>query len=224
MPIKLIAPPGAEPIQVTEARQHVRQDITDDDNLLSAFITAAREYAEMVTRRALVTQQWKLVGDRFPSPMAGRLTEYWLGQQWGLVGMSGVSQFLPTDRSGYGIVLPFPPLQTVDEIAYIDPSGTRQILDPSSYKVDNVSEPARIVPAYGAAWPGTRQEINAVEITFTCGYGAPEKVPEGIKRWMCARIDSYYQHRGETVEVKGKLESLPYIDTLLNPYRVMSFQ
>lgn len=223
MGIKLITPPATEPVTLAEAKLQCKVDVdlTADDWLLMSYITGARQRAESITRRALVSQQWKITGDRFPSPMAGRLTEYWLGQQWGMAGMSGVSQFLPTDRSGYGIVLPFPPLVSVDSINYIDPAGAQQTMPSGDYKVDSTTEPARIVPAYGKSWPGTRQEIGAVEITFTCGYGAIGDVPRAIKNWILLQVDHAYRYRGTMVEVQGKLEAIP--DHLLDDYRVVTF-
>lgn len=48
------------------------------------------------------------------------------------------------------------------------------------------------------------------------------EIPDGIVSWMLARIDSLFVHRGETVAIAGKLENLPYIDTLLDPYRTVA--
>lgn len=224
MPIKLIAAPAEEPVTLAEAKAHCRVDFTDDDALIQMLISSAREAAETITRRALVQQQWKIVADRFPSPMAGRLTHYWLGQQWGLAGMGGVSTFLPTGFTGYEVILPFPPLVSVDSIKYIDASGVQQTMPSTDYKVDDVSEPARIIPAFGKAWPTTRQEANAVEITFTCGFADKAAVPAGIKTWMLIRIGTLYENREEVAILpRGKVEPLPFVDRLLDPYRVVSF-
>lgn len=226
MPIQLVAGPLTEPVTLSEAKLHLRVDnsFTDDDMLISGLIIAARQHCENITRRALISQQWKMTGDRFPSPMAGRLTEYWLGQQWGLAGMGGISNFLPTDRTGYGIQLPFPPLISIDSIKYLDTGGVQQTLASTVYKVDTVSEPARVLPAYGQAWPSTRQEINAVEVLFTCGFASAALVPEGIKSWMKIRIGTMYENREEVAIMnRGKVELLPYVDNLLDPYRVMAF-
>ena len=49
------------------------------------------------------------------------------------------------------------------------------------------------------------------------------EVPEGIKSWMKVRVASLYQHREEiAVTEKGaKIEPLPFMDRLLDPYRVV---
>lgn len=51
---------------LAEASAHVRQDGTTDDALLTALIVSARQHCENDTRRAFVTQTWKLTLDGFP--------------------------------------------------------------------------------------------------------------------------------------------------------------
>ncbi len=48
-------------------------------------------------------------------------------------------------------------------------------------------------------------------------------VPEGIKSWMKLRIGTLYQHREEyfTSEKSGKVLPLPFVDRLLDPYKVV---
>lgn len=65
--LTLVTPPPIEPISVAEAKLHARIDETADDTLVAALITAAREMAESYTRRAFVTQTWKMFLDAFPS-------------------------------------------------------------------------------------------------------------------------------------------------------------
>jgi len=67
MALKLITPPAAEPISLAEAKAHLRVDTTDEDALITALISAAREHAEHVTHRAFITQTWELAVDAFPA-------------------------------------------------------------------------------------------------------------------------------------------------------------
>lgn len=48
-------------------------------------------------------------------------------------------------------------------------------------------------------------------------------VPEGITAWMKLRVGTLYQHREEyfTSEKSGKVLPLPFVDRLLDPYRVV---
>lgn len=56
----LIAGPGEEPVSLAEAKAWCRIDSSDEDALVSALIAAARLHVESETRRALVTQSWRL--------------------------------------------------------------------------------------------------------------------------------------------------------------------
>jgi uncharacterized phiE125 gp8 family phage protein len=68
----LLAAPAAEPITLAEAKLYLRVEHADDDALIGALITAARTHVETRTRRALITQTWRFVFDRWPRD--GRLT------------------------------------------------------------------------------------------------------------------------------------------------------
>jgi len=56
----LIAGPGEEPVSLAEAKAWCRIDSTDEDDLVSALVAAARLQVESETRRALVTQSWRV--------------------------------------------------------------------------------------------------------------------------------------------------------------------
>ena len=66
MSLKLITPPAAEPVTLAEAKLHCRVDIGDDDALINALITAARQKCEHETGRALMSQTWEKTLDAFP--------------------------------------------------------------------------------------------------------------------------------------------------------------
>jgi uncharacterized phiE125 gp8 family phage protein len=62
---KLISAPAIEPLTLTEVKLHLRVDYTDDDTLITALITTARQFAEMITQRQLISAQWQLRLDYF---------------------------------------------------------------------------------------------------------------------------------------------------------------
>lgn len=68
MPMQLITPPAGEPVSLQEAKAHLRVDFDDDDGLIQALIAAARQAAETITNRQLMSARWKLVMDSFPGP------------------------------------------------------------------------------------------------------------------------------------------------------------
>lgn len=61
--LRQITPPAIEPVTLEEAKQHLRVDGNEEDSLIAALITAARQKAEDYTRRAFITQTWELALD-----------------------------------------------------------------------------------------------------------------------------------------------------------------
>lgn len=223
MPSVLLTAPAAEPVSVAEAKLHLRVDGTADDVLIGALITAARQHAENDTRRALVTQTWMTVLDRFPAPEVNVGSANWYGPQWG-TSPGPLTTLRVSGRTGYEIFLDHPPVVSVDSVVYIDPDGTEQTLPVNQYRLDKVTEPCRLVPAYGTTWPGARNDINVVRVTYTCGYGGPDAVPESIKRWMLMRIGALYENREEVATGRGvTMVPMPFVDSLLTPYRVLGY-
>lgn len=66
MTLLLVTGPLDEPVTLDEARAHLRLDVSDEDGLLTALLTAARAVLEAETRRAFITQGWRLVLDAWP--------------------------------------------------------------------------------------------------------------------------------------------------------------
>ena len=58
MPLVIVTPPAEEPVSLAEAKLHLRVDIADDDALITALISAARQAAETITGRQIVTARW----------------------------------------------------------------------------------------------------------------------------------------------------------------------
>jgi uncharacterized phiE125 gp8 family phage protein len=129
---------------------------------------------------------------------------------------------LTLDAFPCAIPLRMPRVMSVLEVAYLDEAGASQVLAPSDYLVDDKSEPGWIVPAYGLAWPATRDQPNAVTVEYRCGYGASASlVPAPIKSWILLMIGALYENR-ETVTVAPGVVAveLGFADRLLDTYRV----
>lgn len=142
--LELVSEPAAEPVNLIEAKQHIRvdADVTDDDGLIASYVAAVREDVEEHIGRGLVTQTWRL----------------WL-EDW------------PEERE---IRIPWPPLQKVDSVTYIDEDGVTQTMSSSDYIVDTVSEPGRIVLTDDADWPSaTLRAGPAIAVQFVSGYATP---------------------------------------------------
>ena len=144
------------------------------DPLINTLIKAARQHVEDWTARRLITQTWDWKEDSFR-----KMLSCW----------------------GNYIVVPLPPFQSVTSFGYTDPDGVSQTWAATTgYQIDIPVGPwarkARIMPAYGVAWPSTRTEtFNAVTLRFVCGYGAASAVPQPIKEAMLLLIGHWYEHR-----------------------------
>ena len=78
MPIiysKVTVDPAVEPVTLVEAKSHLRVDHTDEDDLISILIQAAREMVEKHTNRSLITQTRVIKLDGFPWGDTLRLTD-----------------------------------------------------------------------------------------------------------------------------------------------------
>ena len=205
MPLQLVTPAAEEPVSIIEAKLHLRVDFDEDDTLIAALISAARQAAETITGRQFTTARWKLVLDSFPGPS--------------LMGVPAGQTFsLP----GNAVLLSKSPVQSVVAIDYLDMGSVLRTLAPSAYTVDTACEPARITPVFAQAWPVSLPQIGAVSVTFDAGYGNAAHVPEGIKSWIKLRVGSLYAHREEmAVLSRGRIDPLPFVDGLLDPYKVV---
>ncbi len=67
----LLNGPAAEPLTLVEAKVFLRVEHPDDDDVIGALIAASRIHVEAQTRRALITQSWRITLDRWPAD--GRL-------------------------------------------------------------------------------------------------------------------------------------------------------
>lgn len=207
MPMQLITPPAGEPVSLEEAKLHLRVDFDDDDALIQMLISSARQAAETITNRQLMTARWKLVMDSFPGPS-----------------LMGVPAGQPFTLPGQAILIHKSPVQNVVAINYLDMNSVQQTMPASNYTVDAACEPARITPIFGQIWPIPLPQIGSVSVTFDAGYGDASAVPEGIKCWIKLRVASLYTYREEVVAPsRGRIETLQFVDGLLDPYKVPFF-
>ena len=190
MILQSLTPPATEPLALNDAKLYLRVDNSSEDTLVGSLITAARERAELHTQRQLVTATYL----------------YSAGDDWD-------AQTPVYDAATQRIYLPKPPLQSVASVKYIDGSGTLQTADPSTYRVVTGDEPGYIVLTTLPPYDTTRED--AIQITFTCGYGPASAVPAGIVTAMKWII-------GEAYGVRSDAEAVAETSVvrLLNAYKV----
>lgn len=188
-----------EPVSVAELRTFLKMESTDstaEDVLLGSYITAARQIAENITKRSLVTASRSLIIDNFPNSTA----------------------VIELPRP------PLSTVSTNITITYVkdNTAGDTTTVASTLYTIDPDSEPGRIYPSYGNEWPddSVRDQRNAVRINFITGYTA---VPEIIKQYIKLRAAGMYEFR-EPIISGISIENLrrDYIDGLLDQYRVIT--
>ena len=67
----LLTAPAIEPLSLAEAKAFLRVETSDDDEVIGALIAGSRIHVEAQTRRALITQRWRISADAWPAD--GRL-------------------------------------------------------------------------------------------------------------------------------------------------------
>lgn len=204
---------SAEPLTLADAKAHLRETLADagNDAYITSLITVARTMAEDRTQRTLIQTVWRRTLDIFP----GSLYPQNPFQPRPLAVASAM-------RNPTAITLLYPPLISVDSIAYIDANGAAQSLDPLvDIIVDASQDRGQIMPAYGKAWPVTLQRINAVTVQYKAGYGADKtNVPTPIIQWIkLALADMYFQRRRSAT---APVVPHDFADGLLEPYKIRS--
>jgi hypothetical protein len=112
-------------------------------------------------------------------------------------------------------------------VTYVDTAGVLQTWDPSQYQVHAPRGPraprGKIQPAYGISWPVTRDQLDAVKVSFVCGYGATgDSVPQLLRRAVGLATADLYENREGTVvtERRVTVQDLLWIDRIFTQYRM----
>lgn len=169
--IQIVTPPASEPLTLSEVKEFLRVDHSDDDATLAIFIKAARQLCESYTRLVLMPTTIEEYFDDFP-------------------------QYTGTFKDE--IRLSRSPVQSVTYVKYIDGNETTITADANEYKVDTISHPARISPDNG--WFGTYETINAVFVRYVAGYADAASVPAPLKHGMMLVIGDMYENRTDSVK------------------------
>lgn len=201
MSVERLTSPAYEPVSLVEARRWLRLEDSDTANtpVLNILIKAMREDAENLTHRAFISRQYRLNLESYPS----------------------------SNRYGWCIELPFPPLISVDSVKTIDTDGALQTMSTTLYEVHDEAEPAFIIPKYQQVWPVTRLRPDAVQVTFTAGYasGSPtdeaaaqEVLPANLRLWMQSKLATLFEQREQLI-IGTIVAKVPrdYADALLDP-------
>ncbi len=167
MALSLVVEPTDEPVSLELAKIHLRVvgDDDEDDFIEDIVIPAARERAEVATRRQLSLATWDLVLEEFPAsgfieiPKPPLVSVVFVKY----VDTAGVTQTLAT--SGYLVQAP---------------AGPR-------------CARGRIALPFASVWPVTLRQMGAVTVRFTAGYAAG--IPPLLKNGLLMDAGSLYEQR-----------------------------
>lgn len=200
----LVEGPDDEPLTVDEMRMHLRNpEQTTNDAEIEWFIQTAREQAEHKLGRALITQTWDVYLDNF----------YWAngsnGYPYGNNGHCYASQ----------LVLPYPPLQSVTSVQYLNSDNVLTTVDDTGYTVSTAEPYGTISLASGASWPSVYGAADAVVVRIVVGWPSKDDVPFVIKTWMKLMVAAMYENRSLQQEREPFLT--PFAERLLDRYRIL---
>lgn len=117
------------------------------------------------------------------------------------------------------IMLPMPPLVSVQSVQFRSADGEWLTLDAQDYDVDPVNEPGYVVPAPGVRWPSVGAGINGVQVNYTAGYGATgTSVPAPIRHWLLLALSDLYHQRNRSSDKPAVPQH--FADGLLDTYKI----
>ena len=188
--LDLVTAPTKEPVTVTEAKAFLRITGDTEDTLIASLITVARSAAESYTRRAFITQTWKMFRDDWPTTKGNR---WW----------DGVRQLPISELRGQGVVvMPLPPLQSVTHIKTYDDADAATTFSTGNYQVsaysgDFANQGRITLRDSGSGWPTFERNADGVEIQFGAGYGDDAAdIPGQIRQAIKHQVSTLYEDRG----------------------------
>lgn len=191
--IKVIVPPVTEPVTLAEAKLHLRVDddgdsppAHPDDPLITALISAAREWCEYYSGLSLAPQTLELGGRAFSSASAYRYCD---------------SGGLYCSRY---IELPMSPINTVVAVTYLDEFDVVQTVSSSDYVLDDYVRPPRLYAAANAVWPTAKVNTpNVAKIRYQAGFDLtndspnPNPIPQSVIAAIKLMLSHLYENRSE---------------------------
>jgi uncharacterized phiE125 gp8 family phage protein len=154
--------PTETPVTLAEAKVYLRVDSNAEDALITGLVETATQWAQDYARSKFVDQEWTVTFDGFPTGSERRVR------------------------------IPFPPLQSVDAVQYVDTEGNPQTFTGAEV-VSGVFGYAELQP--DQEWPQTHPENRSVEWTVSVGYGDASAVPAAVKQGILVAVATMYEHR-----------------------------
>lgn len=171
MAIETLDPPAVEPVTLAQAKARLRVDHSDEDDLISDLIAAARGRFERIAGVALITRRIRERLDDWRSPR--RLSS-----------------------CGRAFALGLAPVSSVVSVTTYDRDGAAEIWDAADYRLDVAGIRPRLALVADAAWPAPGRVVGGLAIEYDAGFGAdPSAVPADMREALLAMIGGNYEKR-----------------------------
>lgn len=217
--------PGIEPVSLDEVMRFCRIDDEDESGLLEGMIQSAREQVELFTSRALVSQQFLLTAPDWQALYRSddRLGELLPVGTNTLAANLMLAWFPSMKRTDWNVIFfDRSPLLSIDSVQYYDGNEALQTLASSNYyplgihaPVDGAlnpePNPGALALKSTASWPDVFDRPDAVQISFTAGYGTlPQHVPQNLRQAVFFMVKHLYDNRDAFVIGSGSVLELPF--------------
>lgn len=177
----LVTPPASEPVALADVKTFLRVDGNDDDAILTSLIASARRMGEEYTKRAFLTQTWKLVMDRFAERVVMPLPGIYTAPPPFVI---DGSQSIQLSRQ---------PIQSITSVKTTDSDNVQTTVSVATYTFDTAT--GRILLNEGYSWPTDLRGLSAVEINFVAGWTSAATVPEPIKQAIMQHVAASYTNK-----------------------------
>ncbi len=178
--LELYAAPASEPVTTAELKAHLRLNTTDEDSLLSGFISAARQLWEGMTDRSCLTTTWKLHLDAFPAVI--RLPRAPLQSVTSVKYYDQSDTQVTWDAANYSVDTKREPGRIVPKVWFPD---------------------WKVFPVYP---PLSYRTSPKIEVLFVAGWTS-DTLPALVKQAVLLLAAHYYQRRDAHIE--GSLTEVP---------------
>lgn len=194
-PVRTVAPTSL-PVTLADVKTLLRLDGAEFDVMLTQYMKAATEAAEKYTKRAFITQTWKVSLDAQPSAYMDNIPP-------GTYELPTTLLFGDLPKT---LLLPMEPIQSITSVKTYDNNNTETVMSAAGYYLDTIG--SRLVLNQTTSWPSNMRNIASAIVEYVAGYGTSDAVPDGIKQAIKEMVKALYDGCTMDQAMSGLAKSL----------------
>lgn len=204
----LVAGPTTEPVSLDDVKAALKIETTTEDDLLTGYVTAAREAVSDMTGRALTLETWSLTLDGWP---CSRRDDWWDGVREGAI----------SSLSDERLLIGKAPFAAVSSVKLLDEDGVETTWASTNYYTTRHSGFGVLHPKRGIVWPTVLRDHGGIVIAFQAGYGANAvDVPGPLRHAIKLLAGHWFENRTPLSECAQGSPMQLGVDAILAPYIV----